>query len=97
MFKQFLCLKNIRAFLHACVEYFGLSEDDLFDANELYDVSEFKKVSLIIIWYRHWFCMIFILLHTPAGVHWRRKMKVCIGTLFKVLYHECNVVHSITC
>ena len=49
MFKQFLCLKNIRAFLHACVEYFGLSEDDLFDANELYDVSEFKKVSLIII------------------------------------------------
>ncbi|CAB3991798.1 proto-oncogene vav-like, partial [Paramuricea clavata] len=40
----FLCLKNIRGFLHACVNNFGLKESVLFDAHELYDVSDFAKV-----------------------------------------------------
>ncbi|XP_046844062.1 proto-oncogene vav-like isoform X2 [Xenia sp. Carnegie-2017] len=40
----FLCLKNIRAFLHACVNHFGLKESILFDAHDLYDVSDFGKV-----------------------------------------------------
>ncbi|XP_028410970.1 guanine nucleotide exchange factor VAV2-like isoform X2 [Dendronephthya gigantea] len=40
----FLCLKNIRAFLHACEKHFGLKESVLFDAHELYDVSDFGKV-----------------------------------------------------
>ena len=45
---QFLCLKNIRAFLHACVNNFGLKESVLFDAHELYDVSDFHKVKSLI-------------------------------------------------
>ncbi|XP_048587151.1 protein vav isoform X2 [Nematostella vectensis] len=41
---QFMCLKNIRNFLTACTRLFNLADGDLFDANELYDVSDFGKV-----------------------------------------------------
>ena len=43
-FSQFLCLKNIRAFLNSCTKIFDLKESVLFDAHELYDVSDFGKV-----------------------------------------------------
>ena len=36
---QFLCLKNIRAFLHACSGVFGIKETDLFQPSMLYDYS----------------------------------------------------------
>lgn len=41
---MFLCLRNIRAFLRACSEEFKLDQDDLFTANDLYDVSNFQAV-----------------------------------------------------
>ncbi|XP_078357536.1 proto-oncogene vav-like [Oculina patagonica] len=40
----FYCLKNIRSFLSACSRDFGLTQEALFDANELFDVSDFAKV-----------------------------------------------------
>ncbi|CAG5895745.1 guanine nucleotide exchange factor VAV3 isoform 2-T2 [Menidia menidia] len=41
---QFLCLKNIRTFLVACNEIFGMKKSDLFDAFDLFDVRNFGKV-----------------------------------------------------
>ncbi|XP_043941978.1 guanine nucleotide exchange factor VAV3 isoform X2 [Protopterus annectens] len=41
---QFLCLKNIRTFLTACCETFGMKKSDLFDAFDLFDVRDFAKV-----------------------------------------------------
>lgn len=41
---QFLCLRNINAFLSACASVFGLSESDLFEPSMLFDLSNFHKV-----------------------------------------------------
>ncbi|XP_078247952.1 guanine nucleotide exchange factor VAV3 isoform X2 [Pogona vitticeps] len=41
---QFLCLKNIRTFLSACCETFGMKKSELFDAFDLFDVRDFGKV-----------------------------------------------------
>ncbi|XP_058795791.1 protein vav isoform X2 [Phymastichus coffea] len=41
---QFLCLRNINAFLSACTKSFGMSESDLFESSMLYDLSNFHKV-----------------------------------------------------
>uniref|UniRef100_A0A6J0TG86 Proto-oncogene vav isoform X1 n=1 Tax=Pogona vitticeps TaxID=103695 RepID=A0A6J0TG86_9SAUR len=41
---QFLCLKNIRTFLAACCEKFGLCKSDLFEVFDLFDVKDFAKV-----------------------------------------------------
>ncbi|XP_073774365.1 guanine nucleotide exchange factor VAV3b isoform X2 [Danio rerio] len=41
---QFLCLKNIRTFLSACCEEFGMKKSDLFEAFDLFDVRDFGKV-----------------------------------------------------
>uniref|UniRef100_A0A9J7Y4H0 Vav guanine nucleotide exchange factor 1 n=1 Tax=Cyprinus carpio carpio TaxID=630221 RepID=A0A9J7Y4H0_CYPCA len=41
---QFLCLKNIRTFLCACQEKFGMRKNELFEAFELFDVRDFAKV-----------------------------------------------------
>uniref|UniRef100_A0A672FUU3 Vav guanine nucleotide exchange factor 3 n=1 Tax=Salarias fasciatus TaxID=181472 RepID=A0A672FUU3_SALFA len=41
---QFLCLKNIRTFLAACSETFGLKRSELFEAFDLFDVRDFGKV-----------------------------------------------------
>ncbi|XP_062376631.1 guanine nucleotide exchange factor VAV3-like isoform X2 [Sardina pilchardus] len=41
---QFLCLKNIRTFLIACSEIFGMKKSDLFEAFDLFDVRDFGKV-----------------------------------------------------
>ncbi|XDV17007.1 hypothetical protein PO909_016468, partial [Leuciscus waleckii] len=41
---QFLCLKNIRTFLCACQEKFGLKKNELFEAFDLFDVRDFAKV-----------------------------------------------------
>uniref|UniRef100_A0A9R1SMK4 Vav guanine nucleotide exchange factor 3 n=2 Tax=Cyprinus carpio TaxID=7962 RepID=A0A9R1SMK4_CYPCA len=41
---QFLCLKNIRTFLHACSEIFGMKKSELFEAFDLFDVRDFGKV-----------------------------------------------------
>ncbi|KAF6715620.1 Guanine nucleotide exchange factor VAV3, partial [Oryzias melastigma] len=40
----FLCLKNIRTFLAACSEVFGMKKSELFDAFDLFDVRNFGKV-----------------------------------------------------
>ncbi|MBN3324792.1 VAV protein, partial [Atractosteus spatula] len=41
---QFLCLKNIRTFLTACQEKFGMKKNELFEAFDLFDVRDFAKV-----------------------------------------------------
>ncbi|KAK2870250.1 hypothetical protein Q8A67_024642 [Cirrhinus molitorella] len=41
---QFLCLKNIRTFLHACSEIFSMKKSELFEAFDLFDVRDFGKV-----------------------------------------------------
>uniref|UniRef100_A0A8C4IED1 Vav guanine nucleotide exchange factor 3 n=1 Tax=Dicentrarchus labrax TaxID=13489 RepID=A0A8C4IED1_DICLA len=41
---QFLCLKNIRTFLAACNEMFGMKKSELFEAFDLFDVRDFGKV-----------------------------------------------------
>ncbi|KAK7162854.1 hypothetical protein R3I93_007025 [Phoxinus phoxinus] len=41
---QFLCLKNIRTFLSACCDVFGMKKSELFDAFDLFDVRDFGKV-----------------------------------------------------
>uniref|UniRef100_A0A3Q3VYZ3 Uncharacterized protein n=1 Tax=Mola mola TaxID=94237 RepID=A0A3Q3VYZ3_MOLML len=41
---QFLCLKNIRTFLVACNEVFGMKKTELFEAFDLFDVRDFGKV-----------------------------------------------------
>nr|XP_028588458.1 guanine nucleotide exchange factor VAV3 isoform X1 [Podarcis muralis] len=41
---QFLCLKNIRTFLLACCETFGMKKSELFEAFDLFDVRDFGKV-----------------------------------------------------
>uniref|UniRef100_A0A8C7PW60 Vav guanine nucleotide exchange factor 3 n=1 Tax=Oncorhynchus mykiss TaxID=8022 RepID=A0A8C7PW60_ONCMY len=41
---EFLCLKNIRTFLSACYEIFGMKKSELFEAFDLFDVRDFGKV-----------------------------------------------------
>lgn len=41
---QFLCLRNIRTFLNACTDKFGLPKHRLFGAFDLFDVQDFGKV-----------------------------------------------------
>ncbi|MEQ2205575.1 hypothetical protein XENOCAPTIV_003997 [Xenoophorus captivus] len=41
---QFLCLKNIRTFLVACSNSFGMKKSELFDAFDLFDVRNFGKI-----------------------------------------------------
>ncbi|XP_061614390.1 guanine nucleotide exchange factor VAV3 isoform X2 [Phyllopteryx taeniolatus] len=41
---QFLCLKNIRTFLAACNDTFGMKKSELFEAFDLFDVRDFGKV-----------------------------------------------------
>ncbi|KAK6468819.1 proto-oncogene vav-like [Huso huso] len=41
---QFLCLKNIRTFLSACLDQFGMKKNELFEAFDLFDVRDFAKV-----------------------------------------------------
>lgn len=41
---QFLCLKNIKIFLNACRDSFGLKETDLFNPAMLYDYTDFARV-----------------------------------------------------
>lgn len=41
---QFLCLRNIKAFLSACSKVFELPETDLFEPTMLFDLSNFHKV-----------------------------------------------------
>ncbi|KAF1570447.1 UNVERIFIED_CONTAM: Proto-oncogene vav, partial [Eudyptes robustus] len=43
---QFLCLRNIRTFLTACADKFGLPKHRLFGAFDLFDVQDFGKVGL---------------------------------------------------
>jgi len=47
VFLQFLCLKNIRAFLHSCRDVFGLQEPELFDPYDLFDIRDFGKVHFL--------------------------------------------------
>lgn len=44
---QFLCLKNIRTFLSACCETFGMRKSELFEAFDLFDVRDFGKVRIV--------------------------------------------------
>eukprot|EP00054_Salpingoeca_dolichothecata_P025603 m.180295 g.180295 ORF g.180295 m.180295 type:complete len:573 (-) comp25414_c0_seq1:633-2351(-) len=42
--RQFLCFQNINGFLMACSQSFGLSQDSIFSAEELFHASQFQKV-----------------------------------------------------
>uniref|UniRef100_A0A669F584 Vav guanine nucleotide exchange factor 3 n=1 Tax=Oreochromis niloticus TaxID=8128 RepID=A0A669F584_ORENI len=44
---QFLCLKNIRTFLAACSDVFGMKKSELFEAFDLFDVRDFGKVRTV--------------------------------------------------
>uniref|UniRef100_A0A8C1Q112 Vav 3 guanine nucleotide exchange factor b n=1 Tax=Cyprinus carpio TaxID=7962 RepID=A0A8C1Q112_CYPCA len=50
---QFLCLKNIRTFLSACCEAFGMKKSELFDAFDLFDVRDFGKLKQRILYRFH--------------------------------------------
>ncbi|PNF32490.1 Protein vav [Cryptotermes secundus] len=41
---QFLCLRNIKIFLQACHEIFGLKQSDLFEPSMLFDLTDFYRV-----------------------------------------------------
>ena len=41
---QFLCLKNIKAFLKSCDKFFDLKDVDLFDPSMLYGCTDFGRV-----------------------------------------------------
>ncbi|XP_071447669.1 protein vav isoform X2 [Hetaerina americana] len=41
---QFLCLRNIKIFLHTCQTVFGIKESDIFEPSMLFDLSDFLKV-----------------------------------------------------
>jgi guanine nucleotide exchange factor VAV len=41
---QFLCLKNIRLFVHACLTHLHLPPSDLFEPQMLFDCSDFGRV-----------------------------------------------------
>ncbi|XP_021933195.1 protein vav isoform X2 [Zootermopsis nevadensis] len=41
---QFLCLRNIKIFLQACHDIFGLKENDLFEPSMLFDLTDFYRV-----------------------------------------------------
>jgi len=41
---QFLCLRNIKLFLQACHESFGLKDSDLFEPQCLFDLTDFLRV-----------------------------------------------------
>lgn len=43
-FRQFLCIRNIRIFLQACSNVFGLAKEDLFEPMWLYEATNFKMV-----------------------------------------------------
>jgi len=43
---QFLCIKNIRWFLNACRVHFSMKTSELFDIYDLFELKDFKKVSL---------------------------------------------------
>lgn len=47
MTPQFLCLRNIRTFLTACADKFGLPKHRLFGAFDLFDVQDFGKVGAL--------------------------------------------------
>ncbi|XP_041091553.1 proto-oncogene vav-like isoform X2 [Polyodon spathula] len=44
LLREFLCLKNIRTFLSACLDQFGMKKSELFEAFDLFDVRDFAKV-----------------------------------------------------
>jgi hypothetical protein len=46
---QFLCLKNIRTFLAACCDTFGMRKSELFEAFDLFDVRDFGKVLIYLL------------------------------------------------
>jgi len=46
MYFQFLCIKNIRTFLLTCEKVFKVESKDLFEPPDLFDVTNFRKVSL---------------------------------------------------
>ena len=46
IFVQFKCVQNINAFLISTHRDFGVSQDNLFEAPDLHDVSDFGKVQL---------------------------------------------------
>lgn len=41
---QFLCLRNIKTFLQACKDVYGLQDVDLFDPSMLFDLTDFYSV-----------------------------------------------------
>ncbi|KAK3920258.1 Protein vav [Frankliniella fusca] len=41
---QFLCLRNIKAFLQVCHDHFGIKKTELFEPLHLFDLSDFFRV-----------------------------------------------------
>jgi len=89
---QFLCLKNIRSFLHSCKDVFGLKEPELFDPFDLFDIRDFGKV------YRLFICLFVCLLlqfiimmkSVTDFICEAAVRDVCVCPLFKVLFVKNN-------
>uniref|UniRef100_A0A8C7VIS3 Vav guanine nucleotide exchange factor 3 n=1 Tax=Oncorhynchus mykiss TaxID=8022 RepID=A0A8C7VIS3_ONCMY len=72
---QFLCLKNIRTFLSACYEIFGMKKSELFEAFDLFDVRDFGKVSNRIHALSTFTCRLIIRYQTDYGSRPRTEIK----------------------
>uniref|UniRef100_A0A8C8GHK4 Vav guanine nucleotide exchange factor 3 n=1 Tax=Oncorhynchus tshawytscha TaxID=74940 RepID=A0A8C8GHK4_ONCTS len=72
---QFLCLKNIRTFLSACYEIFGMKKSELFEAFDLFDVRDFGKVSNRIHALSMFTCRLIIRYQTDYGSRPRTEIK----------------------
>uniref|UniRef100_A0A8L0DT90 Vav guanine nucleotide exchange factor 3 n=1 Tax=Oncorhynchus mykiss TaxID=8022 RepID=A0A8L0DT90_ONCMY len=75
---QFLCLKNIRTFLSACYEIFGMKKSELFEAFDLFDVRDFGKVSNRIHALSTFTCRLIIRYQTDYGVEDEEDLYDCV-------------------
>uniref|UniRef100_A0AAZ3PK20 Vav guanine nucleotide exchange factor 3 n=1 Tax=Oncorhynchus tshawytscha TaxID=74940 RepID=A0AAZ3PK20_ONCTS len=75
---QFLCLKNIRTFLSACYEIFGMKKSELFEAFDLFDVRDFGKVSNRIHALSMFTCRLIIRYQTDYGVEDEEDLYDCV-------------------
>uniref|UniRef100_A0AAZ3QB00 Vav 3 guanine nucleotide exchange factor b n=1 Tax=Oncorhynchus tshawytscha TaxID=74940 RepID=A0AAZ3QB00_ONCTS len=82
---QFLCLKNIRTFLSACYEIFGMKKSELFEAFDLFDVRDFGKVSNRIHALSMFTCRLIIRYQTDYG------MCVCVCVCVCVCQVETDI------
>uniref|UniRef100_A0A8C7KQL6 Vav guanine nucleotide exchange factor 3 n=1 Tax=Oncorhynchus kisutch TaxID=8019 RepID=A0A8C7KQL6_ONCKI len=86
---QFLCLKNIRTFLSACYEIFGMKKSELFEAFDLFDVRDFGKVSNRIHALSMFTCRLIIRYQTDYGSRPRTEIVIEKGVEDEEDLYDC--------